>query len=383
MTRPRHAAHDGIRGGEQKRVLLFTSFPPPVTGQNVMAAQVADWVDEVAVAERLDTADPDALTDGGHAGHLARMVTRWRSLRRALRDQPDVLYLVLSSSTPGRLRDLVTVALARRHVGRIVGHVQVGDWAASLARPGLRRASRWLLRRVDVVLMLSASLAENVEALARPGTVWVVPNTAPAITASPAERVAKRAARATASTLRVAFVANMMPGKGFGVMLEGVARYQSRAPQRSVELDVVGTWRSVAQRAAFVGRVRDLGLDDCVRVHGTITDRAWMCRLYLAADVVALPSQYRHEALPVCLVEALATATPVIGTDHAALPDLVTPATGVPLADTSPETIADALQAMTDPERWCQWSHGAEALYDATFAPDRVRPTLLAALGLP
>lgn len=359
-------------------VVCFTSFPPPLTGQNVMADQVARWADEVAMVTRIDTAATSALSGG--RGHARRMLRRWSQLHRVLRQRPSCLYIVLSSSRLGRIRDGITLAIARGRVARIVGHIQVGDFAESVAR--WRWGSARLLRAVDAVLVLSARLAPAIEAHAQPGAVRVVPNTAPDVEATVDERRRKRADRARAVTFRVAFVANLLEGKGHDVLLAGVAAYRATPGARPIELDIVGRWQTPSERAAFEAEASRLGLGDRVRIHGEVRDRAWIKALYLDADVVALPSRYRHEALPLCLVEALATATPVIGTDHGAISDLVTSDTGVLLADRRPDTIADALRQLADPDRWVACSRGAEALYQQRFSSERVRALVLQALGL-
>lgn len=359
-------------------VVMFTGFPPPVTGQALVSEQVARWAAGVAEVVPIDTT-ATARVRGGAARRAFRLVRQWGALRRVLRARPDVLYLVLSSSRAGRARDVATVALAGRRAGRVVGHVHVGDFSASLDRPGDRQASRWLMRRVDTVVVLSERLAREMRPWA--GDVRVVPNTAPDVGATAAELVRKRAGRAAAADLRVVLVANDLPGKGHRALLAGLAAYQARRPARPAQADVVGAWRSPGARSAFEAEARRLGL--VVRVHGAVADRERVRRLVLAADVVALPSRYRHEALPLCLIEGLATGTPVVGTDHGAIADLVTPETGVLLADDRPETLADALAALAGREVWAAKSAGAQSAFETRYAPDLVRARLLDALGLP
>ena len=365
------------------RVLFYTSFPSPVTGQNVAAETLYGFLQGVADRERIDTAGPGGRLHGGAVERLGRAVVTLRRLRASLRcSRPDVLYLVLSSSGFGRLRDLATIAIARSRVDRIVGHVQVGDFAASLDRPGLRRASRALLDRVDTVLSLSAGLAGPIRC-ATAAAVRVIPNTASSeLSVSERDVEAKRARRAGAPTVRVAFVSNMLPDKGFEETAAGVALYNASRPARPATVDFVGAWPSPDRRAAFEARLDALGIAGASRVWGAVQDRDRIRELYLEADVALLPTRYVHEALPVTLVEALATGTPVVGTDWAALPDLVTPETGVPLADRTAGSVAEALRALADPETWLAKSRGARALYDASYHPDLVRAAFLDALGL-
>ena len=366
-----------------KRALFVTSFPPPMTGQNVMSEQVARWAADVAEVVRIDTSDPDELIrSGGAAGRVRRALGHWQRLRRALRTRPDVVYLVLSSSTLGRLRDAVTVSLARRWTQRIVGHVQVGDFGPSLSRLGLRAISRALLRQMDAVIVLSGRLAPAIQAVAPPGTVQVVPNTAPDVVPTLDQVAESRRQRREAGDLRVLMVANALPGKGHDRVLAGLAAYQAGGPLRPARLDLVGSWTAPARRR-FEQDAERLGLAERVTLYGAVSDRARLADLLLGADVVALPSRYRHEALPVSLIEALAAGRPVVGSDHAAIPDVVTDQTGILLADDQPAALAAALRHLADPAVWDARSRGARAHFDERFAPSVVRAATLRALSLP
>ena len=356
------------------RLVPFTGFPPPVTGQSIMSAQVARWASEVAEVVCVDTTA--GRMSGGGVRHAARLARRWATLSHTLRPG-DTVYLVLSSSRVGRLRDVVTVALARRRGARVVGHVQVGDFRQSLDRRGLAGVSRGMLARVETLIVPSERLVGDLNAWVE-GSVRVVPNSAPGLDVTPADLDARRDARRGAPTLRVAMVANVLPGKGHGALLAGLAAYQARGPERPAEVDLLGAWPSRAQRDAFQARADGVEL----RVHGAVTDRGRLRDLLLASDVLVLPSRYRHEALPVSLIEGLATGTPVIGTRFRAIPDIVNDRTGRLLDDDRPETVARALEAFTDHGVWLRASRAASALYAERFAVGPVRSRLLAALGL-
>ena len=368
---------------KQLRILFYTSFPTPITGQNVATETLYDFLGDVADSRRINTSVDESMATGSILKRVQGAVSALWQLRVELkRFQPDILYVVLSSSRGGRLRDLATVLIARPHVRQLVGHVHVGDFAASLGEHGLRRSSRALLRRIDSILALSPRLAGPIEEVSQK-PVQVLPNTvSEAFRVPPSEVELKQRDRAEAEVLRIAFVSNMLPGKGFELAAEGIARYNASSPERPAEVDFVGAWPSPARRAAFEGRLAALGLQDASRVWGAVQDRGWIRDLYLRADVALLPTQYAHEALPITLLEALATGTPVIGTDWAALPDLVTPSTGVLLASPSPQAIADALQTLADPAVWQSRSQGARELYESAYHPALVRRSFLDILGV-
>src|SRR5262249_42207883 len=111
-------------------------------------------------------------------------------------------------------------------------------------------------------------------------------------------------------TVVLLFVANELHRKGFGVLLEAVARLGD-AP---VMVDVVGR----APLDPYRARMSDLGLEERVHYRGTTSD---IGLFHAAADLLVLPTQY--EAFSLTVVEALASGLPVVTTTVPGAGDLV------------------------------------------------------------
>ena len=71
-------------------------------------------------------------------------------------------------------------------------------------------------------------------------------------------------------------------------------------------------------RSEFNSMVAHLGMDDCVRLLGLRLD---MPKLYAASDALVLSSAW--EGMPVVVLEAMASATPVVATSVGAVPEVV------------------------------------------------------------
>lgn len=76
---------------------------------------------------------------------------------------------------------------------------------------------------------------------------------------------------------------------------------------------------------------------------GTL-DQAELRHRYATAGVTCLPSL--HEAFGLVLVESLASGTPVVGTDHGAIPEIVTAGTGLTFPPDDADRCADALRTV-------------------------------------
>lgn len=111
---------------------------------------------------------------------------------------------------------------------------------------------------------------------------------------------------------------------------------------------------------------------------GTLDDHE-LRRRYAGAAVTCLPSL--NEAFGLVLIESLASGTPVVGADHGAIPEIVTPGTGLTFPADDADRCADALRTVmgwwehdTDLEQRCRDRAGdfdwdrIGPLYEALYA---------------
>ncbi len=129
--------------------------------------------------------------------------------------------------------------------------------------------------------------------------------------------------------------------KGVDVLLRAFVTVHTRYP--AAHLVIVGEGNRTAELRQLA---TDLGIADAVQWHGWQPMES-LAAWYSAADVLVVPS--RSEPLGRVVMEAMACATPVVGSRVGGIPDMVRPGdTGwlVPVEDTA--ALADALTAVLD-----------------------------------
>jgi glycosyltransferase involved in cell wall biosynthesis len=99
--------------------------------------------------------------------------------------------------------------------------------------------------------------------------------------------------------------------------LSDVVRALAQLPE-DWHLELAGTG---PDQAMLQNLARELGVADRVHFLGFIGDAADLRRLYREASVVALPSAY--EGLPMVLLEAMSCGTPVVGSNIAAIAEVI------------------------------------------------------------
>jgi glycosyltransferase involved in cell wall biosynthesis len=127
--------------------------------------------------------------------------------------------------------------------------------------------------------------------------------------------------------------------KGLQVLMRALSlmRWRDR-----VRLDLVGDGAEATRLRALVQR---LGLAEQVRFRGKIQPAA-MPDVYAACDVFVLPSIW-PENQPVCLMEAMACARPVVASRIGGIPDMIdNDVEGVLIAPNDPQALADALDRL-------------------------------------
>lgn len=161
------------------------------------------------------------------------------------------------------------------------------------------------------------------------------------------------------------------PRKGQLEFVQAMARVHERVPKARACL--VGSVSSSSPQylQSVHHEIGDLHLKDVVYV---VDDECrWddMPEVYAAADVVVQPSH--GEGLGLALIEAMACAKPVIGTDVSGIREIVTADNGVLVPACDPPPLAEAIiDLLLDPKRAAQMARAGLADARSRFSSERM-----------
>ena len=351
-------------------------FPPPLDGQAIATERLASLLEPAGTVGRVNVSAPEgdlAVADVrlrlGRVRHYAGMGAHARAALQAAPMAP-VLWPSISSNVLGHARDLLTVVPAFQRRQPVFGVVHRGDFAALYRRPLTRTSGLALTRRLSGLVFLSHQLAADCAPWVPPAKRFVIPNTLATETTATAREARAKQERGPGRPLRLLYLSNMIPSKGYADVLKAVGILRDRGVAATA--DFAGRWTADADRRTFEQAVADWDLGDRVRHHGGVS-QAQARALHLAADVFVLPTYYPVEAQPLTVIEALAAGTPVVVTPHASLPEMVRAgqeARFVP--PRTPAAIADAVAQLLPAEAWRQASADARERFESAFAPPAV-----------
>ena len=162
---------------------------------------------------------------------------------------------------------------------------------------------------------------------------------------------------------RIVMVANLRPEKGQDTLLAAAPRILARYPDASFTFVGDGP-----RREALELLTRALGISERVRFMGESRDVA---PILAGHDLFVLPS--RSEAFPNALIEAMATALPVVATDVGGIPEVVRPGSGLLVRPNDERVLADAVLAlMDDPAAAAALGRAARADVERHYTIDRM-----------
>jgi glycosyltransferase involved in cell wall biosynthesis len=133
--------------------------------------------------------------------------------------------------------------------------------------------------------------------------------------------------------------------KGLLNLIESIKYVVKERPDVRFVLAGSGRLQPILEEAAAAG-----GVSGHVEFAGQINDRAEVRRLHRGASVYVQSSNY--EGLPASILEAMASATPIVYTDTLGARQLITPEEGMLVPPDQPQALAEAiLEVLSDEQR--------------------------------
>jgi glycosyltransferase involved in cell wall biosynthesis len=142
------------------------------------------------------------------------------------------------------------------------------------------------------------------------------------------------------NNLRLGYVGRLSVGKGLLTLLEALAL--ARRQGNGWKLHLFGAFLDEEQEHLITMVIDELQIKDEVHLHGFCTDKA---EIFTSMDVMVLPST--NEAFGRVLVEAMSFGVRCVGSNAAAIPEVLIPVFGTQAVFT-PEDAADCVRAISD-----------------------------------
>lgn len=364
--------------GGRPRLLIVGPLPPPIGGVETFTQAILESpaLAEFDVAHCDTTKQRPKSTQGRFdAGNAAWALIHFSRLARALaRHEPDVVYIPISGTWSGFLRDVALGWLARRTRARVIGHQHAGDIPQVLARRGIdARIVNGGFAQFHRLLVLGerwrALFVEH--GLRMP--IDICPST---FRREVFERGRASVRTPSADTVRILFLGQVGRRKGVLDLLDATARVL--ASGRDVRVTIAGPDQQPGEREAAIRRANELSLGALAAFPGAVQGEA-LYTLFANHDLFVLPSY--NEGIPAVLYEAGAFALPVVTTPVGAISDLIRhERNGLLVAPGDVATLTDTIGRLAD-DATLRARLGAQLREDVlAFHPDRAAERIVTAV---
>lgn len=341
------SCEQGFEGREKMRILFIGPLPEPVTGMSLACRVFLDGIPNeypVDVVDQSKSVFRQGVSSFERVIEVLRIL--WKVWRK--RKQADVIYLTVSVSVAGNVKDLLIYLLCFSQLQHMVIHLHGGaSVRKTILREGslLRGVNAFFLRRLGAVIVLGETLVGTYSGVVPRGRIQIVPNFAEDSLFTDVEKIECKFDQPL--PMKLLFLSNLLPGKGYIELVEAFLGLDEKT-KALIEVDFAGGFESEKDKKQFLAKV---ALAPQIRYHGTVAgDRKR--HLFQQAHVFCLPTHYPYEGQPISILEAYASGCAVITTDHSGIRDVFRDkVNGFQVAKTSVADLRRAIErALAEPE---------------------------------
>jgi glycosyltransferase involved in cell wall biosynthesis len=338
------------------RVLAIAPLPPPITGHSLLSQWLLDALREVHETEVINLSI-GSLHDGRVTARRLREVGSVLAAVWRKRTWADAMYLTISESRAGNLKDLLIYLICAGRLRRLFVHLHGGTIGRELfdRHPLWRKINAWFIRRLGGVIISGTAHLGIFDRMIDRDRIHIIPNcAADDMFVSESTTDAKfRDPR----PLRVLYLSAMTHEKGYLDLVEAWQMLDAGV-RCGIQLDLAGRFETDTDRAAFESRIAGTA---GIRYHGLVTAEDKR-RLFAEAHVFCLPTRM-FEGQPISVLEAYASGCVVVTTGQRGTRDVFTDGiNGFEVEAGSASSLASALRRAV---------HGSAALRQMAIANRR------------
>jgi glycosyltransferase involved in cell wall biosynthesis len=298
------------------KILFIAPLPPPLTGQS-LAAKIL--LDELVTHNRVEVVDfrKDVFKQGVcSVNRIAQILKILTEIWQKKKDS-DLIYLTISQSISGNIKDLITYGICFKIISRMVIHLHGG---------GIRKLifdryriiyylNKFFLKRIGGVVVLGKSLKSIFESMVPQDKIYVVPNFAEDHLLLEKKKIKKKFL--DINPLRILFLSNLISGKGYEELVDAYVTLKHEL-KKTIRIDFAGGFESENDKKKFLDKIRDT-IE--IYYHGIVFGEKKK-ELFSNSHLFCLPTYYSYEGQPISILEAYASGCVVITTDHGGISDI-------------------------------------------------------------
>jgi glycosyltransferase involved in cell wall biosynthesis len=299
------------------RILFIAPLPPPLTGHS-LAAKIL--LDELVKHHKVEVVDfkKDVLRQGVNSVNRVVQILKILTEIWQKKKDSDLIYLTISQSISGNIKDLITYAICFNIISRIIIHLHGGGIRRLIFDKyrSLNHLNKFFLKRVGGAVVLGKSLKSIFESMVPQNKIYVVPNFAEDYLLLEKKKIKKKFLKI--NPLKILFLSNLIPGKGYEELINAYMTLEDHL-KKNIRIDFAGEFETEYDKNKFLEKIKD-AIE--IHYHGIVSGEKKK-ELFFSSHLFCLPTYYYYyEGQPISILEAYASGCVVITTDHGGISDI-------------------------------------------------------------
>lgn len=297
------------------RILFIAPIPPPISGQSIAVEYFYNYLIKFHEVKFINT-NKNTLRSGITSfSRIYAIILFLFEIKKEL-NNVDKIYLTISESFFGNIRDLFIYAILFRRLKDITIHIHGGSLVSIVFKRSkiLFKLNKFFLSKLNAVIVLSTSHQNEIFNFLELSNIKIVPNFVIAdLYISENEIYAKYKSD---EKIKIIFFSNLIKGKGHELLLKAFLNLEERYNNKSI-LQFAGSFNSLKEKKRFLDSIDRL---ENVNYMGLLNGNEKKKFLH-EAIVFCLPTSLR-EGQPISILEAYASGCVVLSTPKEGILDI-------------------------------------------------------------
>jgi len=365
----------------KKNIVYMAPTPPPYMGPSIATQTILNsrFIDEFHVIH-IDTADRRPLSNIGKID-ITNVYLALKHycvlLHKVLFSKVDLVYIPISQTAVGFLRDIPFIVLSKLFKKKVILHLRGGYFREFYNSSG--RVMKYIIEKtllkIDRMIVLGECLKALFDGLIPEEKLSVVPNGADLSFDVGGHNTPRK------EYITILFLSNLIESKGFKDVLYSVRNVIHK--HDNVRYKFAGDWRRNEDKLECEDYIKRENIHDYVEFVGTVTG-IQKVQLFHDTDIFVFPTYYPMEGHPWVIVEALASGLPIITTNQGCIRESVIHGeNGYIIPHRSPKAIAErTVQLVENPILRKKMGLKSRELYEANFTKEHFVQRMIGAVNL-
>lgn len=296
------------------KLLYIAPLPPPITGHSLVSKVLYDDLIKRHEIEVIDLSK-DSFKEGVDGiKRIFEVLSIIKEVRKKNK-KSDCIYLTISESLAGNLKDLFIYLVCFRNLSKMYIHLHGGSIKRLLwdKHRLLAKINYFFIKKMGGAIISGESHKQIFSHSLPKEKIYIVPNFAQNYLFVSIESIISNF---SSEEIRILYMSNLIPKKGYMELFNAFVALPDSVKKR-IRLDFAGAFDSESSKISFVSQIAEY---KNVTYHGLVDDITKK-GLFERAHIFCLPTLY-FEGQPISILEAYATGCVVVTTGQSGIKDI-------------------------------------------------------------